>query len=326
MSGFSGTINLGAGSGMLRLNSNSAGSSDVNFGSATTHFALGSGSARLTNRNGGLTIELGAVSGGPNTILSGRQSASGTTATVYRVGALGSDTTFAGSIQSGGDLAGVQIVKTGAGAWTLSGVSDYTGSFTIEAGRVILPGTLACSGNVEVSGAGTLELSAGTVRAAAVEVTAAGTVTGPGLIDGDLNIRGTVTASSLGSLVVTGDVVNDGVLRLSGGAELIIAGTVVNNGVLDLMTAGGVLPPNLVNNGTVLNASAVKLSSWSREGNSFTLTIASYAGHSYTLQTTDDVSVGWTDLETRDGSAGQNLIFTHDGGPTPRRFYRIKVR
>ena len=326
MSGFSGTINLGAGSGMLRLNSNSAGSSDVNFGSATTHFALGSGSARLTNRNGGLTIELGAVSGGPNTILSGRQSASGTTATVYRVGALGSDTTFAGSIQSGGDLAGVQIVKTGAGAWTLSGVSDYTGSFTIEAGRVILPGTLACSGNVEVSGAGTLELSAGTVRAAAVEVTAAGTVTGPGLIDGDLNIRGTVTASSLGSLVVTGDVVNDGVLRLSGGAELIIAGTVVNNGVLDLMTAGGVLPPNLVNNGTVLNASAVKLSSWSREGNSFTLTIASYAGHSYTLQTTDDVSVGWTDLETRDGTAGQNLIFTHDGGPTPRRFYRIKVR
>lgn len=100
----------------------------------------------------------------------------------------------------------------------------------------------------------------------------------------------------------------------------------VNNGVLDLMTAGGVLPPNLINNGTVLDASAVRLTDWSRTNNSFTLTIASYAGHTYTLQTTEDVANGWTDLETRAGTAGQNLVFTHDGGPWTRRYYRIKVR
>src|SRR5690606_13621415 len=37
MSGFQGLIDLGAGSGMLRLNSNSSAASDVNHGSAATH-------------------------------------------------------------------------------------------------------------------------------------------------------------------------------------------------------------------------------------------------------------------------------------------------
>ncbi len=322
MAGFAGTLSMGAGSSMLRLN----GTGSFNLGSASTHFSLGTGSASLVNRNGGLTFNLGAVSGGSNTVLAGRQSGNGTTATVYRVGALNLDTTFAGAIQAGGDLAGVQIVKTGTGIWTLSGLSDYTGGLTLESGRVILSGTLACTGNVEVSSVGTLQLSSGTVRAAALNVEASGAVTGVGLIDGDLNNHGTFTASGAGSVVVTGDVVNDGLIRLSGGAELIIAGTVVNNGLLDLMTAGGIVPPNLVNNGVVLDSSAVTLSSLSQAGTAFTLTIASYTGHTYTLQVTDDLASGWTNVETRTGVTGQNLVFTHDAGPLARRFYRFNVQ
>jgi autotransporter-associated beta strand protein len=321
MAGFAGTLSLGSNGSMIRLNGN--GSS--NLGSASTHFALGTGSGKLTNRNGGLTIELGAVSGGSSTALSGRQSGSGTTATVYRVGGLNLDTTFAGAIQTGGDLAGVQIVKTGTGVWTLSGASDYTGGLAVETGRVILSGTLACTGNAEVSSTGALQLSNGILRAAALDVDAAGVVTGLGLIDGDLNNHGTLSASGVGSVTITGDVVNDGVIRLTGGAELIIAGTVVNNGLLDLMTAGGILPPNLINNGTVLDASAVKLLSWSQAGTAFTLTIASYSGHNYTLQVTDDLAAGWTNVETRPGVTGQNLVFTHDGGSLARRFYRFSV-
>jgi hypothetical protein len=151
-------------------------------------------------------------------------------------------------------------------------------------------------------------------------------LTGRGTIEGDLNNRGSLTASGPGALTITGDVVNDGVLRLSGGAELVATGAFVNNGVLDLLTAGGALPPNLVNNGVVIDSSAAKLSGWSREGDAFTLRIASYSDHTYTLQATDNLAAGWTDIETRPGVTGQDLVFTHDAGPAPRRFYRIDIR
>ena len=325
MDGFSGKIDWGSSSVMLRLNANSSASADVNRGSASAHFALGTGGGRLVNRNGDITIDLGAVSGGPSTLLSGRQSGSGNTATTYRVGALGIDTTFAGSIQTGGDLAGLQIVKTGFGAWTLSGSSDYAGSLDLESGRIVLSGSLACTGNVDVQALGTLEFSGGTLRTPALDVDASGIVTGLGTIDGDLNNRGTVAAAGPGAFVVTGDVVNDGTIRLTGGASLSSTGSFVNNGVLDLLTAGGSLPPNLVNNGVVIDSSAARLSTWSRDGNAFTLRIASYPGHTYTLQTTQDLSAGWSDVETKPGATDTELVFTHDGGPSPRRFYRIAI-
>jgi autotransporter-associated beta strand protein len=326
MSGFSGTINFGAGSGMLRLNSNTVGSSDVNFGSASTHLALGSGSATLTNRNGDITIELGAVSGGPSTRLSGRQSGSGETTTTYRVGGANLDTTFAGQIVQGGDLAGLRVVKIGTAGWTLSGTSTFGGSVSVEAGRLVLPGSLILTGKTEVGPNATLELANGTFAGQALDLAPGAVLTGGGTISGDLNNQGEVSLRGAVRLTITGDILNDGVMRLAEGAELVVSGAIVNNGVLDLMTAGGVLPTNLVNNGTVLDASAIKLSSWSRVGTAFTLTIASYAGHTYTLQTTEDVAGAWSDLETRDGATGQNLVFTHDAGPSPRRFYRIKVR
>ena len=326
MDGFSGTLDFGNGSGMLRLNGNTSVSADVNRGSASAHFALGTGSARLANRNGDNTFEFGAVSGGPSTHLQGRQSGSGPTSSTYRVGALNTDTTFAGAIESAGDLAGLQLVKVGSGFWTLSGASDYTGSLTVEAGRVVLTGSLACTGKADIGPVGVLQLSGGALRAESVNLAPGALVTGRGTIEGDLNNRGSLTASGPGALTITGDVVNDGVLRLSGGAELVATGAFVNNGVLDLLTAGGALPPNLVNNGVVIDSSAAKLSGWSREGDAFTLRIASYSDHTYTLQATDNLAAGWTDIETRPGVTGQDLVFTHDAGPAPRRFYRIDIR
>ncbi len=325
MDGFSGKIDWGSSGAMLRLNSNSVGSADVNRGSATTHFALGTGAGRLTNRNGDITIELGALSGGPNTQLSGRQSGSGNTATTYRVGALGLNTTFAGSIVHANDLAGVQIIKSGGGEWTLAGSSDFTGGLLVESGAVILSGTLVSTGSTRVEALGTLRLSGGTLRVPSLEITASAALVGLGSIDGDLNNRGTVTAEGLGALAVSGDVVNDGVIRLVGGAELVAIGAFVNNGVLDLLTAGGSLPPNLVNNGVVIDSSAARLSSWSRAGSAFTLRIVSYSGHAYTLQTTDDPAAGWTDVETKPGADGTELVFTHDAGVFAKRFYRVRI-
>ena len=326
MSDFSGLIDLGAGSGMIRLNSNSSGTGDVNRGSAAAHFDLGGAGGRLVNRNGDITIELGALSGGPSTLLSGRQTGSGETSTTYRVGATGLDTTFAGQIQQGGDLSGVDIVKVGAGRWTLSGASAFVGSTTVEAGRLVVSGSLACTGGTEVGGGAELELAGGTLETESLTLAPGALLTGLGTIRGDLSNQGTISASGPGALTVTGDVVNDGVLRLTGGAELVASGAFVNNGVLDLLTADGRLPPNLVNNGTVIDASAARLASWSRAGTAFTLVIASYSGHTYTLETSADLAAGWTPVgEPRAGETGQELGFTHDAGPSAGRFYRIRI-
>lgn len=325
MDGFAGTLDWGSGSGMLRLNANSLASADVNLGSPVAHFALGSASGRLVNRNGGLVIDLGALSGGPSTLLSGRQTGSGETSTTYRVGALGLDTIFSGSIQHGGDLSGVQIVKVGPGAWTLAGTSEYIGSLEVDAGHLVLTGSLACTGAARVAPAGTLRLAGGLLQAEALELDPGARLEGMGLIRADLSNRGDIHAAGPGVLTIDGDVVNDGHIRLSSGAELVANGAFINNGVLDLMTAGGTLPANLVNNGVVIDATAAQLTSWQRDGHAFTLRIASYTGYHYTLQTSTDLAAGWTAVETRAGATGIELTFTHDAGPSPRRFYRISV-
>ena len=47
---------------------------------------------------------------------------------------------------------------------------------------------------------------------------------------------------------------NNGTARLTSGAVLSATGEFVNNGLLDLLTPGDGSPPNLVNNGIVIDS------------------------------------------------------------------------
>src|SRR5262249_51802637 len=94
MTNFSGTLYLGTVSGFIRFNDTSA---SQNLGSPNATFNLGTGSAILLARNGGVTIELGALLGGSGTSLQGRASGNSGTLT-YSVGARNLDTTFDGVI------------------------------------------------------------------------------------------------------------------------------------------------------------------------------------------------------------------------------------
>jgi autotransporter-associated beta strand protein len=325
MEDFVGTLDWGNSPGMLRLNANSNPAHDVNTGSPDAHFALGT-SGRLTNRNGGLVINLGAVSGGSNSLLSGRQSGSGSTSTTYRVGALGIDTTFEGSIRHGGDGGGIQVVKTGVGSWTLGGDSDFIGSLEIENGMLRLSGSLVTSGQTTVYSGAALELERGDLASGGLFIADGAQLRGHGLIRNDLNNAGTILVSGPGTLTVEGDIVNDGMMRISSGASLAATGTFVNNGVLDMLTAAGDLPANFVNEGTVIDRSAVRLSLWSREGDAFSLRIASHTGHTYVLQMTPSLDQDWADVESVPGESGQEVVFIHDPAPDFRAFYRIAIR
>ena len=167
-------------------------SDDVNFGSANAHFNLGGAGATLTNRNGDKLIDLGALSGGPSTWLTGRQSGSGNTSTTYRIGALNLNTCFDGTISNGGDLAGLDLVKTGTGSLCLGGTSDYPGSLFLEQGALSLPGSLTITGNTTVSPGATLNLTDGSLTTESLQIAPGATLLGPGTLTGELTNDGTI--------------------------------------------------------------------------------------------------------------------------------------
>jgi autotransporter-associated beta strand protein len=142
-SGFAGTMNLGSGGSRVRIYGPS--------GSSAATWDLGTGTAQLMNRNG-QAINLGALMGGPNTVLLGAQSVDALS--TYTIGALNLSTTFAGSIRNGTVGASpTAIVKTGSGILTLAGASTYTGATTIAAGSLAVNGTLGNSPVTIASGA-----------------------------------------------------------------------------------------------------------------------------------------------------------------------------
>lgn len=325
MSGFTGTLAFGSGSGMLRINSNSVGANDRNKGSAATHFDLGTANASLTNRNGDITIDLGALTGGTSTSLRGRQSGSGATVTTYHIGALGTNTTFSGSIQNGGDSL-VHIRKKGSGTWTLAGTSSYSGSLGVDQGKILLTGSLTCTTGAYAASGTEIMLQGGTLTTSLLEINAGSSLTGHGTINGELINNGTLTTSSQ-TLTITGPVTNNGLMRITGGGTLTANGAFVNYGVLDILTAGGTLPPNLENHGIIIDSSGLKVTSASITGSNFQLTIMAHTGHNYQLQTRDDLTTGsWTNFGSPVSGTGAPITLQHTGGATgPRRFYRVQV-
>ena len=227
MSGFTGTVDLGANGGQFRFNS---GGGNNALGNASATFNLGSSTGSLVNRNGGVTISLGALSGGSSTTLSGRSNGSGSTSTTYSIGGLGVDTTFAGIIANGGDNNGVIINKVGGGKLTLTGTSTYTGATSVNAGTLQVDGNLNGAGVVTVGASGKL--------AGIGKLTGASTVNGE-LAPGDsgigtlnfvnaLNLAGLTTMEiDAGSL--TSDLVND------------TSGTVNFGGTLTVQNLSGTL-------------------------------------------------------------------------------------
>ncbi len=326
MSGFSGSIAFGSSSGTVRLNANSSGANDVNFGSANTLFDLGTAGAALNNRNGNLTIQLGALAGGPNTKLRGRQTDSGATATTYVIGALNMDATFAGSIHSDGDLLGVNLVKVGSGKWTLSGNSNFVGSLEIDAGTLALSGSLACTAGADLNNTAALIMAGGTLTVDSLEIAAGATLSGNGTIAGELINHGTITSTG-GTLAITGAVVNNGTMRLKRGSQLSASGPFQNYGILDLLTASGGLPPNLENLGVVIDSSGLEVIGAGIQATNFELRIMTYSGHVYQFEHSATMAPGsWSPLGAPVAGSDSEKTFIHTGGVAgTKRFYRVAI-
>jgi len=74
------------------------------------------------------------------------------------VGSNNRSTTFSGAAQDGGNAGGTggALTKIGTGTLTLSGTNTYTGATTVNAGKLIVDGSIASSSNVTVAAGATL--------------------------------------------------------------------------------------------------------------------------------------------------------------------------
>ena len=117
----------------------SVGFGNANIKNANLAFDLGIGNSEIYNKTGAnITVDMGALSGGPGTKLSGQ---TGNFTTTYSIGNRGDSTTFAGTIRDGsGSPATTALIKVGAGTLTLSGTSTFTGSLSISSGTVAVTG------------------------------------------------------------------------------------------------------------------------------------------------------------------------------------------
>jgi autotransporter-associated beta strand protein len=171
LTGFSGTVALGNSAGFLRFYGST--------GNANTTFDLGTGTATLNNRNG-VTITLGALTGGSGTFVSGAGASDAPS--TYIIGGKNLSTTFAGTIQNASSLRTTAITKVGNGSLTLTGNNPYSGGTTVSAGKLVVNGNQSSA-------------------TGAITVAATGTLGGTGTIGGPATISGTLApGNSIGTL------------------------------------------------------------------------------------------------------------------------------
>ena len=317
--GFSGTISLGASTGILKTRNDSAALTDKNFGNVTLD--LGTGSAIFESKaatgtganSGSVTQTIGALAGGASTIVDASDTASITASFTYNVGGLNTDAQFDGVIRNTSGRGTTVIIKSGTGKWTLNGANTYSGSTTISNGTLALgsSGSINSTTNLVIAAGATFDVSA--ISAYALSASTALTARGTGLTVG--STAATITNDPSGTVDLGAQSLNltwggtssgvdtthpalyvsQGTLNLSGNTiNVVVPGTSLGVGVYTLITApaitGSVNPTPSYTGGNGLvggNSGVLSIS-----GNSVILTVA-YTAVSATW--TNNADGNWTD-------------------------------
>jgi rhamnogalacturonan endolyase len=345
MSAFSGTNELGASTGFYRFYGS--------LGSESAVFDLGTSTATMNNRNGGVTIALGSLAGGSGTTLSGASSINAPT--IYSIGGNNNSSTFSGKITDGDGT--TAIVKTGIGNWTITGANTYSGGTTISNGTLVV-------NNVVGSGTGT-----GAVTVSGGVLSGVGSITGsvsvdsggvlaPGIPLGTLTISNNLTLAA-GSMTlvrvqhspftnsavkVSGTVTEGGALTITNsGLSVFAAGdtfTLFSAGAFSGAFGNVILPslsPGLAWNTSALNQSGtlsvVALTSpvisrvKESNGNLVVSGTGGPDGLPYHVQlTTNLVSPQWISIMTNQFDESGNFIFSNAlNSGSPQCYYRLVV-
>jgi autotransporter-associated beta strand protein len=210
---------------------------------------------------GGNTVDFGELDAPASVTLQG--GATGGRAVTLRIGALGTDSSFAGVISEQNSGTSTSLVKIGAGTLTLGGNNSYSGQTVVSNGTLVVNGStgtnllLIVSGMLGGDGAigGGAALYSGNQISPGANV-AAGNV-GTLTITNGLAITNATLYFDLANATNAGGGVND-LISLSGGA-LVLSG---NNVVVPNLLNGLLVPGNytLISGGSSIIGSAANLS------------------------------------------------------------------
>lgn len=294
------TINLGSGAQVGTLIYTGTGGSTNR---AIVLAAISTGGATLTNNGSGALLFTG-------TFANAGTSASAKTFT------LSGSNTGANEFQNAlVDSAGgaLSFVKTGLGAWTLSGASSFTGAVSVSQGTLTLS-SIADSGVSSAAGAGgTINLGSGTTVAGTLIYTGAGASTNRTInLAATTTGAATINSSGSGALIFTGVISNAG----SGAKTLTLGGSNTSgNAIQSAITDGSgtlaitkadvgvwaLAATNTYSGGTTVSAGTLALNSATAIGTG-TLTI--------TGGTLDSTSTGGITLSTNNAVAlNGSLVF-----------------
>jgi autotransporter-associated beta strand protein len=196
--------------------------------------------------------------------------------TLTLAGANAGNNTIA-SVISNSDKGGVvNIAKTGAGRWVLTGNNTYTGTTTVSAGTLLINGANSGGG--------------------AVSVAAGATLGGTGSITGALTVNGTVApGAGAGALTVTGAATFNGgstALFEIGGTS---AGQFDELNLSGILNAGGTLSVALINGFVPAVGNSFDILDFASAAGSFSLSLpnlgAGKAWNTSTLLTNGTISV-----------------------------------
>jgi fibronectin-binding autotransporter adhesin len=133
---FFGTFNLINSSAVRIAATNNANGA----GGDSSKWHLAAGSRLAISSTGTTTVHLGELSGDATSILQGFNGGSGAPAQTWQIGALNTDSTFAGTIVDGQGSSNTtnktNIIKVGSGTLKLTGNSTTSGSVTVSGGAV----------------------------------------------------------------------------------------------------------------------------------------------------------------------------------------------
>jgi autotransporter-associated beta strand protein len=315
--GFTGTLSLGSGPGALRFNQGSGvwGMSNALVDAGT----LGIVRNRLTGPG---TVYLGGLAGGPGAkLLASDQVSNPGSTNAYVIGSANEDTVFAGTIADTAHL--LALRKTGTGTLTLTGTNAYSGVTTVGGGTLAIAGRLTTTNVVTVMASGILDLS-GTVTAGFTTVQPGGTLTGCGILNGPLVNNGTVllNCGSGQQLVINGSFTNNGTLQLLAGTAISVSGAFVNNGTIDRITSPNGLPPGVINNGVILDASSVVLQSIDLTTGDVVIAVQTVTNHNYQLQRAATLtSPTWTNIGIPEPGTGGVVELVDSPAPAGSQFY-----
>ena len=221
----------------------------------TVTLSLDGGTLGAVSNNGVISLAVGTFSIGSLTGSGVIRSDSSATLKMGQLG--GAGVTFGGSLSGA-----ISLIKQGAGALRLSGVSDFTGGTNVQGGSLIIAsGQALSSGSIRVADRSSLFLDGqgnSLTLANALSLTGSGTLLSAG---GDNRISGPITISDAANISVlsgtlsTGSITGSASLSLTGNIDVGGAVTLGNGGTLSSLSGnialrGGVQADTLVKSGS----------------------------------------------------------------------------